>query len=77
MADLRRRDAALIFTSVYVANDAALATLAREIPGIVVLSDELAGMIITAVVVLSSSASWRSQDKDFAPWSSSLAAWLP
>ena len=41
IADLHRRDAALIFTSGYVANDAALSTLAREMPGTVVLSDAL------------------------------------
>src|SRR5262249_26312127 len=33
------RDAALVFTSGYVANDAALWTLAREFPGMVVFSD--------------------------------------
>ena len=41
IADLHGRDAALIFTSGYVANDAALSTLARELPGTVVLSDAL------------------------------------
>src|SRR6266704_833581 len=39
IADLHGRDAALVFTSGYVANDAALSTLARELPGMVVFSD--------------------------------------
>jgi 5-aminolevulinate synthase len=41
LADLHGRDAALIFSSGYVANDAALSTLARELPGMVVFSDAL------------------------------------
>src|SRR6202140_1701549 len=39
LADLPGRDGALIFSSGYVANDAALSTLARELPGMVVFSD--------------------------------------
>jgi 5-aminolevulinate synthase len=41
LADLHGRDAALIFSSGYVANDAALSTLAREVPGLIVFSDAL------------------------------------
>src|SRR6202049_533477 len=41
LADLHGRDAALIFSSGYVANDAALSTLVRELPGMVVFSDAL------------------------------------
>ena len=41
LADLHGKDAALLFTSGYVSNWAALGTLASRIPGITVLSDEL------------------------------------
>jgi 5-aminolevulinate synthase len=39
LADLHRKEAALIFTSAYVANDTTLATLAQLLPGLVIFSD--------------------------------------
>ena len=41
LADLHAKEAALLFTSAYVANDAALSTLPRLIPGLVTFSDAL------------------------------------
>ena len=41
LADLHGKDAALLFTSGYVSNDATLSTLARLLPGCVIFSDEL------------------------------------
>jgi 5-aminolevulinate synthase len=40
IADLHGKEAALLFTSAYVANDATLATLARLLPGVTIVSDE-------------------------------------
>jgi 5-aminolevulinate synthase len=39
LADLHGKEAALLFTSAYVANDTTLATLSRLLPGLVVFSD--------------------------------------
>jgi len=40
LADLHGKEAALLFTSAYVANDSTLATLAQLMPGAVIFSDE-------------------------------------
>jgi 5-aminolevulinate synthase len=40
LADLHGKEAALVFTSAYIANDATLSTLAKLVPGIVIFSDE-------------------------------------
>src|SRR3546814_169491 len=41
LADLHGKEAALLFTSGYISNEAALSTLARLVPGCVVFSDAL------------------------------------
>jgi 5-aminolevulinate synthase len=40
LADLHGKEAALLFTSAYIANDSTLSTIARLIPGTVIFSDE-------------------------------------
>ena len=40
LADLHDKEAALLFTSAYIANDATLSTLTRLIPGLQIFSDE-------------------------------------
>jgi 5-aminolevulinate synthase len=41
LADLHRKEAALLFTSAYIANDATLSTLPRLFPGLIIYSDSL------------------------------------
>jgi 5-aminolevulinate synthase len=40
LTDLHGKEAALLFTSAYIANDATLSTLQRLMPGLVIFSDE-------------------------------------
>ena len=41
LADLHRKEAALVFTSAYIANDATLSTLPKLLPGLIIYSDAL------------------------------------
>jgi len=41
LADLHGKDAALLFTSAYIANDATLSTLPKLLPGLIIYSDAL------------------------------------
>ncbi len=41
LADLHRKSAALVFTSGYIANEASISTLASQLPGCTIFSDEL------------------------------------
>lgn len=41
LADLHQKEAALVFTSAYIANDATLSTLPRLFPGLIIYSDAL------------------------------------
>ena len=45
LANLHGKEAALLFTSAYVANDATLSTLVKLMPGTIVFSDDLSSAL--------------------------------
>ncbi len=64
LADLHGKEAALLFTSAYVANDATLSTLVKLVPGTVIFSDEKnhASMIAGILRGGGSKVVWRHND---------------
>ena len=66
LADLHSKQAALLFTSAYVANETTLTTLQRLLPGLVILSDEKnhASMIAGIRHGRGEKVIWRNNDLD-------------
>jgi 5-aminolevulinate synthase len=64
LADLHRKDSALVFTSAYVANDTALSTLQTLLPGVILFSDSQnhASMIAGIRNGRGSKRIWRHND---------------
>ncbi|WP_417476293.1 5-aminolevulinate synthase [Maricaulis sp.] len=64
LADLHNKDAALLFTSGYISNEATLSTLGKILPGLIIFSDELnhASMIAGVKGARCEKHVWRHND---------------